>query len=284
MKTTPPRIECPDINSMRRPTALTRAVSPAIIQCELTHLARDPIDPMVAASQHDAYERLLESLGCAIQRVEPAPHLPDAVFIEDTALVLPEVAVILRPGAESRRPETADVMDALREYRRVVELASTRPGGEIPTVDGGDVLVIGHTLYVGGSLRSNDAGRTALKEAVGEFGYDVVRVEMDGCLHLKTAVTAIADDAIIINPAWVDARSFDVAYSIEIDAEEPFAANVLRVGSVLVIDCAHTRTAEKLQAAGFHVMTVDASELAKAEGGVTCCSIIINDIRMGSRT
>lgn len=264
-----------NIHGMSRIIALTRAVSPSIIHCELAHLAREPIDPIAAAAQHDEYERCLESLGCIVQRVEPAPDLPDAVFIEDTALVLPEFAVVLRPGAESRRRETVSVCDVLRAYRRVIELPGPQPGEDLPTIDGGDILVIGHTLYVGGSQRSNDAGRKALQNVVQEFGYNVVRVEMDGCLHLKTAVTAIADDAILINPAWTDARSFDVAYTIEVDASEPFAANVLRVGNTLVHDVAHARTAARLRDAGFDIVTVNASELAKAEGAVTCCSILV---------
>jgi dimethylargininase len=264
-----------NIHGMDRIIALTRAVSPSIIHCELTHLARAPIDPIVATQQHDAYERCLEQLGCVIERVEPAPHLPDAVFIEDTALVLPEIAVALRPGAASRRAETAAVGDVMAKYRRVVELPGPHRGGALPTIDGGDVLVIGHTLYVGGSLRSNDAGRTALLKVVEEFGYDVIRVEMNGCLHLKTAATAIADDAILVNPAWVDPRSFDVPNVIEVDPSEPFAANVLRVGALLVHDAAHIRTAARLRGAGYTVVPVDASELAKAEGAVTCCSILI---------
>jgi dimethylargininase len=264
-----------NIHGMDRIIALTRAVSPSIIHCELTHLARAPIDPIVATQQHDEYERCLEQLGCVIERVAPAPHLPDAVFIEDTALVLPEIAVVLRPGAASRRAETAAVGDVMAKYRRVVELPGPHRGGALPTIDGGDVLVIGHTLYVGGSLRSNDAGRTALLKVVEEFGYDVIRVEMNGCLHLKTAATAIADDAILVNPAWVDPRSFDGPNVIEVDPSEPFAANVLRFGALIVHDAAHIRTAGRLRGAGYSVVHVDASELAKAEGAVTCCSILI---------
>lgn len=256
--------------------ALTRAVSPSIIHCELTHLAREPIDPVRAAEQHDAYERCLESLGCIVQRVEPAPDLPDAVFIEDTAVVLPEVAVITRPGAASRRPETSAVADALRAFRPVVEIRADAAGREGPTLDGGDVLCIGHTMYVGGSQRSSDAGCAALQNAVEPFGYEVRRVALQRCLHLKSAVTAIAEDTVVFNPEWIDVRNIDVAYTIEIDAMEPFAANVLRIGDTLVMDAAHVRTIAKLRAHGFRVERVDASELAKAEGGVTCCSILIH--------
>jgi dimethylargininase len=266
-------------------TALTRAVSPTIVACELTHLPRSPIDPARAAEQHGEYERVLESLGMTVQRVEPAPQLPDAVFIEDTAIVLPELAIVTRPGAKSRRAETAAVAKALEAYRTVVHLRDALSGaaelsgttaGTYPTLDGGDVLVIGHTLFVGGSQRSNDAGRIALQRLVRPYGYEVVRVEMRDCLHLKSAASLVAEDTILLNPAWVDAEVFGVSRVIDVAYDEPFAGNALWIDKGVIHDVAYKKTRARLEAEGISVYTVDASELGKAEGGVTCCSIIVD--------
>ncbi len=252
-----------------RSIALTRAVSPTIIECELTHLARAPIDPVLATEQHHAYERALESLGCAVERVAPAPELPDAVFIEDTAIVLPEVAIITRPGAQSRRAETPAVAAALSSFREV----RTMPAHV--TLDGGDVLVIRRTIYVGASERSSAEGHAALRHMLSRFGYDVRSVRMRDCLHLKTAVTLIADDLVLHNPQWVDAMEFDGVNSLEVDPREPFASNALRVNGVVLHDRAYASTRERMERLGLRVHPIDASELAKAEGGVTCCSLII---------
>src|SRR5512133_1810858 len=131
--------------------AVTRKVSPAIGRCELTHLDRTPIDAGVAMQQHERYEEALTALGYEVRGLEAEPDLPDSVFVEDAAIVLDEVAVITRPGAESRRPETTSIAAALREHRPLAEI--TEPA----TLDGGDVLRIGRNLYIGISGRTNDA-------------------------------------------------------------------------------------------------------------------------------
>lgn len=254
---------------MTRLLALTRAVSPSLAACELTHLDRAPVDVATAAAQHAAYERLLESLGCAVRRVAPAPSHPDAVFIEDTAVALDEVAVVTRPGAASRRGEVeavAEALAALRPLRRI-----EAPG----TLDGGDVLVVGRRILVGRTGRSNDAGIAQLRAHVAPFGYTVEAVDVTGCLHLKTAVTALDDGTVLCNPAWVDPQAFAPLAVVAVDPAEPMAANVVRVGPALVHDAAHARTRARLEARGYAVHPVDASELAKAEGAVTCCSILL---------
>ena len=183
--------------------ALTRDVSPAMAACELTHLARVPIDPAVAARQHQQYERALEQLGCRVEHVAPAPELPDSVFIEDTAVVVDELAVMSRPGAESRRPEVEGVASALRRYRPLATI--TAPG----ILDGGDVLRVGRVLYVGLSGRTNDEGIEQLRRHLTPYGYEVRAVRLTGCLHLKTAVTAVSDTAVLLNPDWIIPASFD---------------------------------------------------------------------------
>jgi dimethylargininase len=255
--------------------ALTRAVPPSIVRCELTHLARTPIDVERAAAQHAAYEDALARLGCTVVRLPEEPDQPDSAFVEDTAIVLEELAVITRPGAASRREETASVATALGEYRQLACIQA--PG----TLDGGDVLRTGQRVYVGLSGRTNADGARQLAELLAPHGYGVSGIEVRGCLHLKSAVTAIADDTLLINPRWVDVSHFGGFKRIEVHPDEPFAGNVLLVDETLLCAAATSRTRERLGALGFAVESVDVSELAKAEAGVTCCSLIFY-VRSGS--
>jgi dimethylargininase len=249
--------------------AFTRDVSPSISHCELTHVARTPIDVAVARVQHLAYEALLASLGCEVRRVEPAPAHPDAVFIEDTAVVLDEIAVITNPGAVMRRGEVVAVAEALASLRPLARIESPA------TLDGGDVLVIGRTVYAGATGRTNATGIAQLQAVLAPFGYAVRAVPVTDCLHLKTAVTAVDDSTVLLNPDWVSAATFSGYRVLEVDRTEPMAANVLRIGNALVYGASFPRTLERLHSAGFHPATVDASELAKAEGAVTCCSLVL---------
>jgi dimethylargininase len=249
--------------------ALTREVSPRIVECELTHLARTPIDFERARAQHAAYERALEQLGCRVERVAAAPDHPDSVFIEDTAVVVDDVAVITHPGAESRRREVDAVERALERYRPVVRI--TAPG----TLDGGDVVVAGRRVFVGLTSRTNADGVAQLRAALAPFGFRTDAVKVTGCLHLKTAATALDDDTILLNPQWVDPAVFEPLRTVRVDPAEPMAANVVRVGDALLYADSYPRTQALLGAAGFKPIVVDASELAKAEGAVTCCSLVL---------
>ena len=251
--------------------AITREVSPAIERCELTHLARAPINLSGARLQHRQYEQQLEQAGCRLIRLPAEPELPDSVFVEDTAIVLDELAVITRPGAESRRAETATVAEVLRQYRRLIHV---QPPG---TLDGGDVLRVGKSLYVGLSKRSNLEGIEQLRRMLAPFGYSVTAVELHDCLHLKSAVTQIAEDTLLINRQWVDGACFGSMRLIDIADSEPFAANALRIDDTVVYPSAFSGTRKRLEEYGIKVRAVDASELAKAEGGVTCCSLIISE-------
>jgi len=254
----------------RRLRAVIRELSPAIARCELTHLAREPIDYRRAAAQHEAYVQLLAGLGLSIFRLAAEPELPDAVFVEDTAIVVDELAVIARPGAASRRLEIASVAEAVRAWRPIAYIE--QPG----TLDGGDVLQLGRTLYVGLSSRSNAEGAGQLRRLLARFGYRVETVAVHGCLHLKSAVTAASDSLLLINPLFCDRTPFDAVDSVKTDPTEPLAANVLRLGDCVVMDAAYPRSAERLRARGIRVHTVDMSELAKAEGAVTCCSLVFS--------
>ena len=248
--------------------AVTRSVSPSLARCELTHLAREPIDAARAAAQHAAYEETLAALGATVVHAPPAPDLPDAVFVEDTAVVLDEVAVMTRPGAASRAAETEGVVSVLSSYRFLRSM--TAPA----TLDGGDVLQVGRTLYVGRSRRTNDAGIAQLESFVAPLGYRVAPVAFSQCLHLKSAVTALGDDLLLLNPAWVPASAFSGLHAVSVDAREPHAANVLRVGDAVVCASQYPRTCELLTARGLRVVPIDTRELAKAEGALTCCSLL----------
>jgi dimethylargininase len=255
---------------MSRPLlAITRDVPDAILRCELTHLPRVPIDLSRARVQHRAYERRLEALGCVVVRAAAAPDLPDSVFVEDTAVVLDEVAVITRPGAPSRRSEGDGVAAILAAHRPLVRMEG--PG----SLDGGDVLRLGRRLLVGASGRSDAAGVSWLRDTVAPYGYTVEAVPLHGCLHLKTAVTEVADGVVLMAPRWVDADAFSGYERVEVHPDEPFAGNALRVGDAVVVAEAHPRTAERLSARGLEVHAVDADELAKAEAGLTCCSVLV---------
>lgn len=251
--------------------AVTREVSPSIVRCELVHQERRPIDVATARRQHRQYEGALRASGCRVQSLPADPDLADSVFVEDTAIVLEEVAVITRPGAPSRRPETAPIARVLAPYRPLVYI---EPPG---TLDGGDVLRIGRTLYVGLSERSNQAAIDQLSRVLAPHRYDVRGVSVHGCLHLKSAVTAVADDTVLLDPRWVDPGAFPGARSLKIDPRERGAANALRIGDRVIYPTSFPETRRRLEAAGIGVIDVDVAELQKAEGAVTCCSIVFDD-------
>src|SRR5258708_40162128 len=206
--------------------ALTRSVPSSITHCELTHLGRAPIDLARARTQHDAYEQALVEAGCTLERLPPEDSMPDSVFVEDTALVFDELAVITRPGAESRRGEAASVAAALGRYRPFATI-------EAPAIiDGGDALRVGRDVYVGLSTRTNEAAVEQLTRILMPHGYRVHRLAVHGCLHLKSAATEAGDGTVLVNPEWIDASRF--AKTIAVDPQEPAGANVLRIGGDLV--------------------------------------------------
>jgi dimethylargininase len=250
------------------PIALTRPVPSTLDNCELTHVERVVIDVDLARRQHAEYEDALREAGCTVERIAATDDLPDSVFVEDAALIFPEVAVITRPGAESRRPETESVEAAVKQYRQIVRL--TEPA----TLDGGDALILGQRVFVGLSTRTNVEGVRQLRKLLEPFGYTVEGLRVASCLHLKTAVTEVAPGAVVINPDWVAGELFEDADVLTIDPAEPNAANVLRIGPTIIVPSAHARTAARLAKIA-QVRLVDVSELAKAEAGVTCCSLIV---------
>jgi dimethylargininase len=249
--------------------ALVREVSPRIANCELTHVTRVPIDPGRASDQHHAYCQALAELGARVEWLAPLPQHADGVFVEDTAVVVDEVAIVARPGVASRRPETASMADALKRHRPLRELP------DAGCLEGGDVMRVDRVLYVGRSARTNQAGIDGLAAQLAGFGYQVRGVDLKGCLHLKTACTYIPAGILLHNPAWIDPALFPGLRPIAVDPSEPYGANTLTLGGTTLVGAQFPRTRNRLEAEGIRTRAVDLSELAKAEGALTCSSVIV---------
>lgn len=249
-------------------TAVTRAVSPALAHCELTFVDRQPIDIAKAQSQHAAYQHLLESLGIRVQSLPAEPALPDSMFVEDPAIVLDEVAVILPLGTKSRQPEAESLARAIAHFRKLSYI--TAPGA----IEGGDVLRIDRTLYVGQSTRTNAEGIRQLAAILAPDNYKVVPVPVTGCLHLKSAVTWLGRNTLLANRPWFDTTPLAGFEWIDVDPAEPHAANALAIAGTVIFPASFPKTRARIEAAGFHVTPLDISELQKAESGLTCSSLI----------
>jgi dimethylargininase len=249
-------------------TAITRAVSPALTECELSFITRQPIDLAKANQQHRGYEKLLAKLGARVISLPAEPELPDSMFVEDPALVLDELAVIFPLGTETRRREAATIGSALTPFRRLeyVQL----PG----TIEGGDILRLNRKLFVGLTARSNAEGISQLARIVAAHGYEVVGVPVTGCLHLKSAVTSLGNNTLLANHAWFDSSSIAGYGWIDVDPAEPHAANALALGGTIIFPGSFERTRARIEARGFHLTPLDISELQKAESGLTCSSLI----------
>jgi len=252
-------------------TAITRAVSPAIVDCELSFIDRKPIDLATAREQHHAYEKLLGKLGARVISLPAEPALPDSMFVEDPAIVLDELAVILPLGTETRRREAQSLAHALARFRKLEYVAL--PG----TLEGGDVLRIGRKLFVGLTQRSNAEGIRRLAAILAPYSYEVVAVPVTGCLHLKSAVTHLGRNTLLANRAWFDGAPLAGHEWIEVHPAEPHAANGLALGGTIIFPASFPRTRARIEARGFHVTPLDISELQKAESGLTCSSLLFEN-------
>jgi dimethylargininase len=250
--------------------AVTRQVSRSIGDCELTFLPRLRIDVDRARRQHGEYEAALKGRGLAVLSLPEEPDLPDSVFVEDAALVLDECAIITRCAAASRGPESDSIARVLLPYRQLYRIQSPA------RIDGGDILRVGKDLYIGLSERTDANAIQQMQAFVAPYGYRVHTVAVTGCLHLKSAVTQVGPATLLINPAWVNKHVFRNVNFIETDASEAYAGNALLVGDCLIYPSAFPRTQARLAAEGLRLIPVDADELAKAEGAVTCCSLIFS--------
>lgn len=250
--------------------AITREVSRSIDRCELTYLSREPIQLARARQQHMQYEQALRDLGLAVLSLPEMPDLPDAVFVEDTALVLDECAILLRPGVASRVPEVNSIGMVLGHFRQVYELRAPAHA------DGGDILRLGQRIFVGVGQRTNVEAIEQIRSFVTPFGYSVGAVRTAGCLHLKSAATEVAPGTVLINPAWIELDALEDVKCLEVDPSEPYAGNVLRLGETVLFPEAFPRTRTRLEQANIRIRALACDELAKAEGALTCCSLVLN--------
>ena len=249
--------------------ALTRAISASFARCELTYLDRVPIDLDRARRQHAGYEAVLESLGWTIVRLPALDEQPDAVFVEDAAIALDELAVVAPMGASSRTGESRSVEEALARYLPVTRL--TPPA----TLDGGDVMRAGRRVFVGRSLRTNSAAIEQLQRLLAPYEYEVIPVDVKGALHLKSACSVVGERTVLANMEWVDMSPFAGMDVLAVDASEAWGASVLHADGHVVMPTGFPRTARMLAGAGLTVHDVDLTEIRKAEGGPTCLSILL---------
>lgn len=248
--------------------ALTHLPSPTLEACWLTYLDRQPIDSNKALMQHREYCEALRDCGAEVRTLSVNAFLPDSAFIEDCAVVLDELAVITSMGTQARREELAGIEPEVAHLRPIKRISLPA------TLEGGDVLQVGKKLYVGLSPRTNTLGIQALSKIVGPLGYQVIPVEVHGCLHLKTGCTALDNETVLINPEWVDSEPFHDFKRMPVPQGEPWGANVLRINQTLCMNAAFPETLELVQKAGYAVRPVDISEFLKAEAGLTCLSLL----------
>ncbi|HKM79968.1 MAG TPA: arginine deiminase-related protein [Candidatus Acidoferrum sp.] len=251
-------------------TAITREVSSSLPNCELTFILRQLIDLAKARAQHHAYEGLLRKLGARVISLPEEPDLPDSMFVEDPAIVFDELAVICSLGAEIRRKEAPSLAAALERYRK---LAFVKLPG---LLEGGDVLRVGKRIFVGLTRRTNAVGVRQLAVIVSQFGYDLTAVPVEGCLHLKSAVTCLGRNTLLGNRAWFQWSRMDGFEWVDVDAAEPHAGNALAIGDTVVFPVSFPRTKERIESRGFHVTTIEIGELQKAESGLTCSSLLFD--------
>jgi dimethylargininase len=251
--------------------AITHVPSPNMQDYEHTYVDDQPIDMALALRQHEAYCEALRACGADVRTLDVNRDMPDCVFVEDTAIVLDEVAVMMSPGAVSRRGEPAGIESALRPYRTIARISLPA------TIDGGDVVVSGRDVYVGESPRTNAEGIAALRAVLRPFGYSVTGIPVRACLHLKTACSALADGRFLVNAAWIDASPLPASMLVQVPDAEPWAGDVLVIGERIVVSDAFPETMSMISTLGWTVIPVSVSEFAKAEGGVTCLSLVFRD-------
>lgn len=249
-------------------SALTRGVSPSIGDCKLTFMEREPVDVAVATRQHDAYTRCLGQMGVQVISLDLLSESPDAVFIQDTAVVVDEVAVMATMGVACRVDEVESVAEILSSHRPLRHLSPPA------TLEGGDVVRVGRTLYVGDSGRTNPEGIRQLSDILARYDYEVRPVGVRGCLHLSTGCSYLGRGLMLLNPVWVDAEAFRQFEILEVPETESWAANTIAVGDTVLMASAFERTCALVEEHGFNVITTDISELQKAEGALTCMSLM----------
>jgi len=224
-------------------------------------------DMELTLSQHAAYVNCLESLGLSVTVLPAAPGFPDACFVEDTAVVVREVAVVTRPGAPSRQGEAESMAAPLAAHRTLARI--TAPG----TLDGGDILQVGKRFFIGVSDRTNEEGARQLASILGEHGYksDVIRVAAG--LHLKSSLNYVGENTMLVTADFAGHPAIEGFRQIVCPAGEEYAANTLLVNGTLIMPTGYARTRALLEPLGLPIVELDTSEYRKMDGGLTCLSL-----------
>lgn len=251
--------------------AITRGVSPNIGACELTYRSRENINYDQAAAQLKRYCELLHRWGVDLVTIPASDSYPDCCFVQDTAIVLDEICVVASMGAVARRGEVSEVERQLSQFRRIRHIVSPA------ILDGGDVVQVGKRLFVGLSTRTNARGIAAFSRIVEPFGYTVVPVTVSGGLHLTTGCGVVNDETVLLNPRWIDARAFKNLRQLHVPEEEPWAANTIRVDDAVCLEDGAPRTIDLVQPYADIIETLNISEFRKAEGSLSCLSLIFKE-------
>lgn len=234
----------------------------------MLHVPRQEFNIETATRQHAAYIAALAAAGVIVTVLPEEPELPDSTFVEDAVIMLDEAAVICRLATASRAPEAERIEHEIARFRPIYRIVG--PG----TIEGGDVLRIGKTIYVGISGRTNKEGIRQLDKIVRRYGYQVVEVSVTGCLHLKTGVTSPAEDVLIANADWIDLSPFGCFEILRVPVTEPWGANTLAINGEVLVAESSPLTADLLEAKGLRVKRLGISEFQKAEAGLTCLSVL----------
>jgi dimethylargininase len=251
--------------------AITRVVSRRIHSCQLTYRSRENINYEKACLQLEKYCELLDKWGVHVLPVGASDSHPDCCFVQDTAVVLDEVCVIASMGADTRLGEVAEVEKLVAPLRKIRHIHSPA------TLDGGDVVQFGKRLFVGLSSRTNARGIAALAEIVEGFGYTVTPVVVNGGLHLTTGCGIVNDETVLLNPRWLDASAFSGLRQLYVPEDEPWAANTIRVDNNVCLEEGAPRTVDLVQPYAGNIALLDISEFRKAEGSLSCLSLIFKE-------
>ena len=251
--------------------AITRGVSRRIAACQLTYRSREEVNYEKATSQLERYCELLRKWNVDLLPLTASDSYPDCCFVQDTAVVLDEVCVIASMGAPARLGEVSEVEKAVAHFRKIRRIFAPA------TLDGGDVVQFGKRLFVGLSTRTNARGIAALASIVEAFGYTVVPVAVNGGLHLTTGCGIVNDETVLLNPRWLDASAFKGLRQLHVSEEEPWAANTIRVENSVCLEEGVPMTRELVEPYVGSIDTLDISEFRKAEGSLSCLSLIFKE-------
>lgn len=253
--------------------AITRGVSRHIDACQLTHRSREEVNYEKACSQLEQYCELLRRWGVNLMPVAASDSHPDCCFVQDTAVVLDEVCVIASMGADTRLGEVAEVEKLVAPLRKIRHIFLPA------TLDGGDVVQFGKRLFVGLSTRTNARGIAALAEIVESYGYTVIPVVVNGGLHLTTGCGIVNDETVLLNPRWLDALAFSGLRQLYVPEDEPWAANTIRVDDNVCLEEGAPQTVDLVQPYAGNIAMLDISEFRKAEGSLSCLSLIFKELQ-----